>query len=221
LPTQIRLGLSNQKHLPVWKIYDWTFALWDIGNLRRTQKLMKEVDLEKEGDLYWAKYNGFKLHLLRYHAVALVKERQLWEKYYAPIDLKGKTVLDVGSGCLETAAFYLGKGATKIVCVEKDPNAFALGKESQKNNPSMNVELLNEPFSLQQLQTPHDFLKMDIEGAENLLLSFTGNLGPCVIEAHKFGETDTRYSLPQKYSQLKQVFSEAKGTVPIALLQST
>jgi len=182
---------------------------------------MREVHLEKEGNLYRAEYNGYNLKLLRYHAVALVKERALWEKYYAPVDVKGMTVLDVGAGCLETAAFYLGKGASKIFCVEKDPDAFALAKENQQNNPSMNVELINEPFSLKQLELPHDFLKMDIEAAEAALLKFDGKLGPCVIEAHKIGETDTRSSLLQKFPDLRQVFAESKGTVPITLLQSS
>jgi predicted RNA methylase len=46
-----------------------------------------------------------------------------WESFYV-IDrqkLRDATVLDVGAGCGETAAFYFEKGAKKVICVESDP----------------------------------------------------------------------------------------------------
>ena len=182
-------------------------------------KMQREVAVEKEGKFYRARYDGFDLKLLPFHANRLVREWDIWEMYYAPIDLKGKTVLDIGAGCLETAVFYLGKGAAKIVCVENNPDAVTIAKENIQANPQMKVELLNEPVSLEQLKLPHDFLKMNVEGAESILLDYCGKLGPCVIEAYKIGLWDIPKALMEKFPELKPVYSETNQIMPATILQ--
>jgi hypothetical protein len=110
-------------------------------------------------------------------------ERTSYPRWYHG-DFEGKTVLSVGEGCGETAAYFLSLGASKVVCVERD----RLKVAHFLNNAvrfHWNVKVLAAPFSLPMLQIPHDFLKFDAEGAEALLLDYNGSLGPCAIETHE------------------------------------
>jgi SAM-dependent methyltransferase len=113
------------------------------------------------------------------------REWPLWLKYYLPnFPLDGKVVLDVGAGCGETAHFYFLKGAAKIIAVESDPSAVALLKKNAKQN-KWNLEIIEEKFGLRHLDIPHDFMKMDIEGDEAMLLDTSRSvIKPCVIEVH-------------------------------------
>lgn len=99
---------------------------------------------------------------------------------YVPVDLAGKTVLDVGAGEGETALFFLHKGASKVVCVEADKTCF---KNLIANSKKFPLTLILEPFKLKHLKIPHDFLKVDIEGYEESLLDVTLDK-PAVIELH-------------------------------------
>jgi hypothetical protein len=104
-----------------------------------------------------------------------------WQAYYLPVDVKGKTVLDVDAGEGESAKFFLEHGAKKVVCIEPDSASY---RNLLKNTKRFKgIEALNEYFSLQHLTIPHDFLKMDIEGYEEALLQ-TKLDQPAVIEVH-------------------------------------
>lgn len=113
-------------------------------------------------------------------------EWSLWLRYYFPrFSLRGKIVLDVGAGCGETVHFYQLKGAAKVIAIEPNPKAANhLRKNATVNR--WNVEILEEAFELRHLDLPHDFMKMDIEGHEDLLLASPDRLSlkPCVIEVH-------------------------------------
>lgn len=108
----------------------------------------------------------------------------LWTKYYLPeFSLQGKVVLDVGAGCGETAYFYFRHGASKVICVECKEEALALiRKNSVRNN--WNIEIVDHPFELDDMNREYDFMKVDCEGGEVVLLSSKHNLAPCVIEVH-------------------------------------
>jgi len=110
-------------------------------------------------------------------------EMKVWERFYAPHALEGLTVLDVGAGCGETADFYLKRGARKVIAVEPDKKAFEILKANMIEN-NMEVEPINEYFALGHLKITHDFMKMDCEGGESLLLEYDSKLKPSVIEAH-------------------------------------
>jgi 2-polyprenyl-3-methyl-5-hydroxy-6-metoxy-1,4-benzoquinol methylase len=61
------------------------------------------------------------LVLDRHHAGVMLAEVMAWTAWYLPrFNLAGKTVLDIGAGCGETAAFYFDHGAEKVVAVELD-----------------------------------------------------------------------------------------------------
>ncbi len=104
-----------------------------------------------------------------------------WQTHYVPINLKGKTVLDVGAGEGETAKFFLEHGAQKVVCVEPDQECF----KRLVYNAERHKELvpINAPFDLGMLKLSFDFMKMDIEGYEQILLGVQLPK-PSVLEIH-------------------------------------
>lgn len=110
----------------------------------------------------------------------------MWETYYHPVPLNGKTVLDIGAGCGETAAFFISHGARKVICIEPDDLSFRYLQENIVAN-GLNAVPIRKAFELRDLLVAHDFLKVDAEGAEALLLGYQGNLGDCAIEAHSIG----------------------------------
>ena len=112
----------------------------------------------------------------------ILSEWKEWEKYYLPVDVKGKVVLDVGAGEGETAYFFLRHGAERVVCVEPDKVAYDYLLVNARVHPEMTV--LTHPFENRQLEVfTHALLKMDIEGYEESLLEVTPP-SPAVIEVH-------------------------------------
>jgi len=103
-----------------------------------------------------------------------------WEKYYLPISVTGLTVLDVGAGEGETALFFLEHGAKGVICIEPHYASYLRLRENAKDKP---IVCLNKRFSLKDLNLPFDFMKMDIEGYEEILLSAQFDK-PCAVEVH-------------------------------------
>ena len=110
---------------------------------------------------------GYNLLVTSYHGDVADHEASLWEQYYLPADPKGKTVLSLGAGCGEDAAFYLSKGASKVVCVESDPFAFFL-LDSNVKRLKLPVEPISSLFKLEHMEITHDILKSDCEEGEKL-----------------------------------------------------
>src|SRR6266571_5931155 len=79
-------------------------------------------------------------------------ELAVWHKAYLPA---GRTVLDLGAGCGETAQFYLSHGSELVLAVESDEKALECLRENFKDNK--HVIIL--PYHV-------DKIKVDIEGAE-------------------------------------------------------
>ena len=110
----------------------------------------------------------------------LVSEFERWEKQYLPADLRGKTVLDVGAGEGETAYFFLLHGAKKVICIEPDEKCYARLVRNAAGKP---IQCLHKEFQLADLDILHDFMKMDIEGWEYLLLETELKM-PAAVELH-------------------------------------
>jgi len=91
--------------------------------------------------------------------------------------------MDVGAADGDTAAWFLRQGAAKVICIEKNPLQAAkiIGKRHLSN-----VRVIPEAFRLEHLQIPHDCLKVDIEGYEQLLLEYHEPLGPAIVEVHNW-----------------------------------
>jgi SAM-dependent methyltransferase len=113
------------------------------------------------------------------------REWKIWQEYYLPnFSIRGKTVMDVGSGSGETAHFYFLNGARKLIAIEPDGSACAMLRENARRN-HWDIDIIEREFALEDLDRPHDFMKMDCEGCESLLLSNKiRDLQPCVIETH-------------------------------------
>ena len=124
-----------------------------------------------------------------------------WRRYYLPpFPLGGKTVLDVGAGEGESAAFFLSHGAARVVCIERDRKCMHNLYTNAKRNP---ITVVAEPFQLNHLMIPHHFAKIDIEGWEEILLQVKPcDLKPTVVEVHgqplmaRFARLGWRYLTP-------------------------
>jgi len=91
------------------------------------------------------------------HRVTVEHELQGWHEWYLPVE---KTVLDLGSGCGETAFFYLNHGASKVICIESDPKALELLKRNFGGDSRVVI-----------VEAHVDSIKIDIEGSErNMIL---------------------------------------------------
>jgi len=163
----MRVGLSKRKHMPCLFLdqSQIAFPLWSYRLVAFIEQ--SHLKLDKDG------------------IFALAEVR---EGYYTPhFSLEGKTVLDLGACCGETAWFYLRLGAAKVYCVECNPVRISIIEENKKNN-GLNVEIIPEPLTIEHLSKfEYDFIKCDVEGAETVLLDYMklkGPLKPCVLEVH-------------------------------------
>jgi len=144
--------------------------------------------LQRDGSEVVIRHNQTVLRLELGFAFAMFTEwHGPWTEYYLPrFPLAGKTVLDVGAGCGETAYFYLIHGAKKVICTEPNIRRSNLIRENARRN-DWNVEVVRQPFEVEMMESyEFDFMKMDCEGCESELLSLR-KLPPCAIEVH--GET--------------------------------
>lgn len=185
---------------PRWSILDWLKHLAISWN-------WKFVDGNS------VKIGPYVLELTPYYFELLWREWQAWKNWYLPPwSLKGKVVLDVGAGCGETALFYYLHGAKRVIAVEPQASLTALLKTNMTRN-KWNMEIVEGPFQLSILQRDFDFMKMDGEGCEDLLLK-TDRLPSCAIEVHDeavLNRLTGRFELkvlPQKENWIVQNFSE-------------
>ena len=162
-PLKTKIRLSKRKHVPVLILGSRTYPIWQLKRVRTVEKTGLELDS-------WAQ--------------DIIFELPEFKKYYLPpFSLKGKTVLDIGACCGETAWFYLKQGAQKVICIEPDPTRVKM-IEINKKNLNMNVEIIADCFRPEHLSLEHNFVKCDIEGYETLLLPYAKSLKPCILEAH-------------------------------------
>ncbi|MDG6982836.1 MAG: glycosyltransferase [Nitrososphaerota archaeon] len=195
----------NQVYVPVWSHFKKFLRVWlavlanDVGQIGH--------------DTFVVRKKGQTLVMKGEHLTMMLDEAKMWsEAYLPPAGVKGKTVLDVGAGCGETAFFYLNHGARAVVAIEPDHEAAQMLRENARVN-RWNVQVIERPFKNEYLETPHDFLKMDGEGCESELLTYGGLLGDCVIECHSL---ELRNELSSKFNlHLSRIPEKAKGNVVI------
>lgn len=99
------------------------------------------------------------------------------------VNVQGRKVLDIGADRGSTASFFLRNGASKVICVEGDPEVFA---ELQANLPALKYaeavcKYIQNSFDLEELlRISADVVKIDVEGAEQYLYG----VAPWVIKLH-------------------------------------
>lgn len=153
-----------------------------IANYTRTGGAWRVESVS--GDTMTLKNGKTSLIADRYHGTILLFESLSWKHLYLPKSgVEGKIVLAVGVGCGETAAFFFENGAKKVIGVEIMKGCAQNAKENARRN-GWDLDVFGEPFNLRHLTIPHDFLQLDIDGSERLLLEYNGKLGPCRIELH-------------------------------------
>jgi precorrin-6B methylase 2 len=124
------------------------------------------------------------LVLLPQHASLLVHEWPTWQRWYCPVSIRGKDVLDVGAGCGETAYFYFKRGARKVICVEPNRSAVECLVENVARH-CWNVEIVPEAFRADMFrENRFDFMKMDGEGCEEQLLHISDFPTEAIVESH-------------------------------------
>jgi predicted rRNA methylase YqxC with S4 and FtsJ domains len=154
--------------MPVLKLdyCELTFFLWEYRRVKTIEKIIEKTELRLDS----------------YATLVLVED--LPKNYYLPpFPLTGKTVLDIGACCGETAWYFLKHGAKKVVCIECDPARIKLIEENRKNL-NLNIDIVPGMFKPEHLLIPHDFIKCDIEGYEMELLPYAKTLKPSVVEVH-------------------------------------
>jgi tRNA G37 N-methylase Trm5 len=151
---------------------------------------MRGWSLKKKGpDFYLVSHQADRLFLTGARAGTICEWKQ-WEKYYLPeFSLEGKTVLDVGAGCGETAYFYFLHGARRVIAVEIDPVQVELLKRNADLNgwsqKGYQLDIIPRAFEVEDLRREKfDFAKIDIEGGEVDLLKLDEISFHLVMEAH-------------------------------------
>jgi len=166
------------------------------------------------------KIGPYKLELTPYYFELLWREWRSWKNWYLPPwSLTGKTVLDVGAGCGETALFYFLHGASRVIAIEPQTSLVPLLKKNMSRN-EWDMKVVEGPFDLSMLDWNLDFMKMDGEGCETLLLT-ANSIPPCSIEVHDKVTVDAlkeRFGmsiLPQKENWILQNFVQRSNRLDI------
>jgi hypothetical protein len=161
---KISLGLSR-KHIPCIKVNDEGIWLWQYPQYRKLKKL--NLALTKTGI---------------FTALELIERGYL---YLPKFGLEGKTVLDIGACCGESADIYLKAGAKKVICIEPDADRVRYIQFNAKNL-GWNVEVIAEKATTEHiLKANPDLIKCDIEGYEMDLIDYLAKY-PCVLEVHNY-----------------------------------
>jgi hypothetical protein len=184
-----RFGISRRRHLPVLKLLDHSISpASGLGVIRQFWKW--RLERVPTSGIVQVSTPLDKLLMSRDRAGMMLYEWGTWMRWYVPhgFDFHGKTVLDVGAGEGETVELYRLMGAKKFICVEPDPQRASRLRDNSARN-GWDAEIFEEPFSLKFLERDFDFMKMDCEGCERVLLG-TRVAFPCVLETHGSSTAD-------------------------------
>lgn len=97
-----------------------------------------------------------------------------YEVHWGSADYKGKVVLDIGADYGSTADFFLGKGATKVIAVERDKGFFERLYTLSLGRPEIVAVgrdvATTADFLVLLEEYDADLMKVDCEGCEAFLL---------------------------------------------------
>jgi hypothetical protein len=184
-----RFGISRRRHLPVLKLLDHSISpASGLGVIREFWKW--SLERVPKSELVQVSTPLDKLIMSRDRAGMMLYEWRTWTRCYVPrgFDFHGKTIMDVGAGEGETVELYRLLGAKKFICIEPDHQRASRLRENATHN-GWEAEVFEEPFSLKFLEREFDFMKMDCEGCERVLLG-TRVAFPCVLETHERSTTE-------------------------------
>jgi FkbM family methyltransferase len=65
------------------------------------------------------------------------------DQEYAPVDCRGKAVVDIGASVGDTAIYFSARGASRVYAFEPYPYAYNLARRNVKINGMENIEVIN------------------------------------------------------------------------------
>ena len=110
-----------------------------------------------------------------------------YESDWGFLNVADKVVLDIGADYGSTAAYFLNKGAKKVICVESyrsDYDALAVLAETDRRIDAYHKHISSGMDFENFLSFQPDVVKIDVEGAEAYLL----DVRPCTLRhVQEFG----------------------------------
>lgn len=100
-----------------------------------------------------------------YHQLILKNELAQWHSHYLPIDIEGKTVLDVGAGNGETPQLFFNHKARHVIAIDSEAELLA---ENFKGDP--HAVIVPKDASIVVIPWAVDLIKSDCEGGEKNML---------------------------------------------------
>jgi len=113
-------------------------------------------------------------------------QRPIYSEDYShhwPVNVEGKTVIDLGADYGSTAYYFLSKGALRVVCVEGNPTLFRQLQANMRYLPNciaVYKHLRSASDFAEVLAHTAEIVKVDVEGAEKHLLK----VEPGVLQQH-------------------------------------
>ena len=103
--------------------------------------------------------------------------------HHWPVNVQGKTVIDLGADYGSTAYYFIRKGAIRVICVEGNPLRYSQLQANMRFLPNCVAVYRNiqSPADLTDvLKNIAETVKVDIEGAEAHLLK----VAPSLVQQH-------------------------------------
>ena len=177
----VHFGFSHKEHLPcIWISGVCNFPPYRLDVFWKFRGL--KCQKTEDGNIAVNK-DSFTFTFTPEYATVFMREFVEWDRHYKfPSSPKGKTILDVGAGCGETILYFALKGCRNFVAVEPDKTCVRLLKENAEKN-GLNVKIHNEVLKKEHLGEDYDFVKIDCEGGEALLLEHEVDK-PVAAEVH-------------------------------------
>lgn len=233
-PTGLGLKLSARRRLPIILAYDGEYWPHSFLALVLRSLAWKRIEENPEYGIY--KIGNQTIKLLRNPEKALNSPSytrgffahcfQDWQRQYAPPHspmtlrrnwLKGKTVLDVGSGVGETVFLFNRMGAERFICVDQNPKSCEVLRENAERN-EWDATILCEPFSPKHMDLDWDYAKIDVEGGESCLLTLDRMpLKPIVMEVHSSKLVDS--FINKFHFHIHEVLRRDDGKVAYAIMR--
>jgi len=146
----------------------------------------------------------------------------LWSDYegeYGFVNYKGKVVLDIGADYGTTAAYFLRKGALRVVAVEADDSCFGMLVKNAVGESRVEAVhcVVSSPEQFEGLICAYrpDIVKVDCEGCEVSLLEVPDKVFSSVPEyVMEIHSDDLNDLFIQKFGKLGYSVDHADNWIP-------